>query len=159
MLALINRLGETAAQRIERLEARHETLREDVELRLRRYEDTAERSADRIVSAVERLAKLEMLPDRLEEIDRDISAMRGQIAEIDKRLTAYDARQQGRNEILKHGVRFASWLWEHGWKVLLVIAALLALLKEYVIEASAAPVQEMRVMSTASYAPVSEAYW
>lgn len=142
LLDLIRSLGTGLKTRIEDVEARVGEHRTEVEQRLNRYEEIQIRTADRMVSSVDRLSRLEAIPDQLERLEVDLEKVRNKQEEhsrlmvqglaavnkrvdaVDKRLDRDEAQQTGKKQALRVAMQSFTWLLEHGWKLVMCVWAL-----------------------------------
>lgn len=131
LLELVESLARNVRGRMDRLEINQDTHRDEVEDRLRRYEETQTKAADKMVQSVERLARLETIPDRLDRIEGDLKAIAekvdNRVDAIDKRVDALERRieadeatQTGRAQATRVFFESITWVFEHGWKVVVI---------------------------------------
>lgn len=140
LLRRIDELGRAADRRIALVEREQETHEREVEARLNRYEQTAADQTERIIEAVSGLAKLEAVPEQIRDLRREFkeeigrvegkvddlaAATTTRIEQVEKRLVADDAKQSGRAQTFRVFIGTVTWFFEHGWKLVVSIWALI----------------------------------
>lgn len=135
IIDLVRVLGTGLNRRIEGVEQDAEKRHQEIEQRFQRYEASQEKQADRVVAAVERLARLEAVPDRLMRIEQDMEGLGAAMVDqaktveslfgvVNDRLdtmetTATVERATRAGEARAWGSirKIASWIAEHSWPI------------------------------------------
>lgn len=146
---LVSDLGQGIKSRVEAVEAAQTFHREEVEARLNRYEDVQNKVADRVVSSVERLAKLETIPDRLGRMEADlldvrraqvqqaslteqaIKATNNRVSKLESQLQREEAEQTGQKQAARVALESVKFLLDYGWKIVVVAGGGLLALAQY----------------------------
>lgn len=141
LIRLVTDLGSGLKARVDAVEDAQKDHREEVEQRLNRYEQVQERVADRVVSSVERLARLETIPDRLSGVETQMhnmnrahraeaAALRQMIKAVSDRVdvleldrTAEVAEEGGRRQARSDLLETVKFSLDYGWKIAAVVIA------------------------------------